>query len=334
VGITWEDTPGSTLPSRREAIGFTSDRDVTDIRVIYEEERAYDGTDFLPPYESSEKNGNGFQLKRTGGWPKKFTVRPTEEPEPPPAPTPSPWGTLYEVDYSALENASPSDGVLAIDGLLYTVKGATTGLTGGQTVTPALVNGKGLRLEADSGSAGLDIGSNGTLAHACWWLPFANIAGYEPDAPVLVQYQLFGETGNVAALAGISSTADTTDAVSAGERQYETLSGPWHPSGTTNTARIKNGGAAAASANTNFGNYNSSNPVWQGAVLTTPWLSIHQNAAYAGTIAARDAMAVFGTVHSNPARTNPGLLFMIGHVSGSSAIAAYIAKLKIMQTGA
>ncbi len=104
--VTFDDTPGETLPSRREPIDFSATRVVTGVRVAYDEEEVYDGSVFKAPYLSSTKDGDDFSIVRTGGWRKPFTIHVNEQ-----SPSAAAWTSIYEADLESVPDTDMTAGV-------------------------------------------------------------------------------------------------------------------------------------------------------------------------------------------------------------------------------
>lgn len=199
MAITYDpdDQPGSELSSRREGIGFTSDRPITEIRAVYKEELVYAAEGgFVAPFTGSTKTGNTFKVIRRGCWNRDFTLYPEEEPEP----TTSLWTAIYDVDMAA----QPSQTILApavppgggaqttciIDGRTWTARQAS--LSGLHNASVILTNGTGIALVCNNTSW-----SGGQLGASAIHLDLASqVPAWNPSLQTAILVHLTAGTMN------------------------------------------------------------------------------------------------------------------------------------------
>lgn len=179
-------------------------------------ETVYDGTDaddgggtFSALYAASTRDGNTWTIRRIGGWPgsAQLRIKPGRLPTPPP-PLPTngqPWGVIYQADLSTVP---PQTFTTLRD---YTFAGATWWLKGRFSYSGGYV------FSTKTDGTGLIITGNGGMANNVWplrwWLPLAQFAGYNPDAPVLILGRITcgSSTSVYPALGAVESTQETGD---------------------------------------------------------------------------------------------------------------------------
>jgi hypothetical protein len=229
LSITFPDEqPGDTLASRREAIDFTSDREITEVRAVYDEELVYtQAGGFEPQYSLSTKNDDAtsFAVKRNGGWQRTMALYPEETPVPP---TPIPadgqtWGGIYDVDMTAqAAQTLTTAGSYTIDGKTWWAKGT---LPSG--ASSAVVATTGLRLATGTTGNFPDWRSNNAFGNRVYAMPLAQLDEYNPLAPLAVIARITSPNGWTAngqlnAYVGIGNVALTTAAVTAAEKAATT----------------------------------------------------------------------------------------------------------------
>lgn len=228
MAITWPDEqPGDTLDSRREAIDFTSDRAITEVRAVYDEELIYTTAGgFEPQFSLSTKNAGAtsFAVKRNGGWQRRVALYPEETPVPPtPIPTGGQgWGSIYDVDLTAQSAQTfTAAGSYTIDGETWWAKGALS--AGGAS---ALVASTGLRL-ATGTTATVEWRTNSVFNGRVYALPLAQLSAYNPLAPLAVIARITSPSGwtgdgQLNACVGIGNVALSSASVTAAEKAATT----------------------------------------------------------------------------------------------------------------
>ncbi len=202
-----DEQPGSTLRSRRESIEFTSDRAITEVRAVYDEELVYtEGGGFEPQYSQSTKNeaATSFSVKRNGGWQRTVTLHQDEEPAP--VPTDGvPWGVVYDLDLTA-QTSQPSiaTGAFTVDGLQWWAKGS---LSTGQS--SALDSGQGLRLTTASGNLA-SFSQGNTISSRVFAFDPSQAPNFNPSAPWMIQWRLDGPNRNDAGLSAMCGICQAT----------------------------------------------------------------------------------------------------------------------------
>lgn len=207
VTVVFSGVPGGPT-------GFTATADVVAVSVSFVggrvEERAYRDGVFLHPYLQSTQGGGVFSLVRSGGWPtgwrEVFVDEAIEVPT-----TGSEWGAIYTLDLTAQSTFTLANGANTIDGLTWYSKGSSGFV---DAVVNNVLNGSGL----ECGSAAFS--ASGNYAYRMPWFPFAQIADYNPDAPVAVAFRFSGSglSSSNYLIAGLASMADDGTQWLSGER--------------------------------------------------------------------------------------------------------------------
>jgi hypothetical protein len=133
-------------------------------------------------------------------------------------------GTIYEVDFTSLPDQSlTAPGSYTIDGLTWWAKVALTGQPFGQAQENKVVAGSGLMLRSTQ-SQGTRTGTNGDLAYRHLFLPFANVPGYNAEAPLLMRWHTSlsaGYSNEHQMAVGLCSTTSDATRLLAAARQYD-----------------------------------------------------------------------------------------------------------------
>jgi hypothetical protein len=246
VTVHWTTVPDTTsdrLDNFNAPLEFYTDRDVSYISIQYrdkdgvkigKEEVVYRDNDFREDYAGvSTRVGNVFTVRRSdygGIWPGNPHPYVQEVPIPPAAPSGGQsWGLLYEVDLTAQPNqAMTGSQSYVIDGKTWWVKGAlaasqTVGL--GTVVTTAGLPRTGLGTRNGASSGQSFVGA-ATLGFSVFYLPFAQLTGFNPEAPIFVETLsegwLIGSNG-VKVVCGIVEAEATTAAWASASRGSEIL---------------------------------------------------------------------------------------------------------------
>jgi hypothetical protein len=143
----------------------------------------------------------------------------------------SSWKILYEVDFTLLANQSMAGpGSYVIDGKTWWVKGAlaasqSVGLGTVFTTTGLVRPGIGSRNGALSGQS---FDGSATLAFATFFMPFAQLAGFNPVAPIFVETLTEGwlvDSNGVKVVIGIVEAESDGAAYAAASRSSEVFAG-------------------------------------------------------------------------------------------------------------
>lgn len=270
--ITYPAQSGSMLPNRRASRQLVATSELAfiaaryrvlpgqreqPVETVFMKTAAEPNGFFFPPYQQSTREGNTYTIVREGGWPKTLELHAQEEPTIPNGG--QAMGAIYEVDFAALSSQSvPSPGAYTIDGITWYSKGTGSAQPYNRNTAASLVHGSGLRVSviATSSQAGYLPATaqhdGGVVNDKAWFLPFASVPGYNPLAPVTVQYR-FGpcawQADRPTLLGGIvKSTSDGVGLISA-DSPYATLLGvKWADPGTAPTTVMVRGGTAAGGA--------------------------------------------------------------------------------------
>jgi hypothetical protein len=227
--VAFVDTPGVPLSAPDAPVRFTATEPVPALSVRFGsgrvEERVYRDGAFVFPYATSTKVGNTYTVRRTGGWPTTPTVYIDELAPPPTIPIGGqPMGAVYTVDFRTLPSQTlTAPGAYTIDGLTWWAKVALTGQPYGQHQANVLTNGLGLGL-ASLYAGGTRIDSTPEVLYRHLFLPFANIPGYNPLAPMLLRWHvsqsaLYNNEHQM--VVGICSTTNDAVGLQAVDRQYD-----------------------------------------------------------------------------------------------------------------
>lgn len=231
MSVSWIDTPGSRLPSPYEPLDFTASSSVGFISVMFAEGRGeelvYRDSAFVYPYLESTKVGNTFALRRSGGWPNAPSMSVTVEEVA--RPYASTWNTLYEIDFRDLPSSSPgAAGAYDLgDGATWYAKGdlAWAGPPGAGALTMAaqLVSGSGLGFRSTANNIfTTNFGGNVAWGGRCFFLPLAQFATFNVNAPLLLQSYI-GTTPGGAVLCGLIDAASSGAGLTWPERATATM---------------------------------------------------------------------------------------------------------------
>lgn len=233
--ITWNDTPGETLPSRSESIDFVAARRVNEIRAVYDEEYAYktDGNgvgSFQPGFEGSTISGDGktVALRRTTGWNRRVRIYPEIAAS---AGVNPGWDLLYDVDWSTYPTADilwysggPGSNpyVSPVDGHSWNL---VARYNNDNDYSIRSVNGQGLVLK---GGGGTFPASTGSLC-CCVHTPFSTLPGRVSgrDVAIAAEFSFSGSMGNGGNLLGVGMfdwanfTGNVTSSIGADAALYQ-----------------------------------------------------------------------------------------------------------------
>jgi hypothetical protein len=190
------------------------------------EEIAYRDGAFVYPYLASTRTDDTFSLVRTGGWPSTPSVHVEEQPEP--VVPDLVWGALYSADYAALPATSFATAqAYTIGGLDWWLKGTFT--QSGGVIQSSDLDGTGLRIRTNFSSEGTPAATN-----LRWFLPLANIPGYNPALPLAVWARLTSTSSatNANAILGFCSAAASSDSLTSPERATRNAIGSFGASTT------------------------------------------------------------------------------------------------------
>lgn len=178
------------------------------------EETAYRGGEFVYPYAASTREGNGFSLRREGGWPSAPTVK-VDEAESQSSSGVKPWGKLYEVDFTALPSFdAPVPGPYILDGHEWWLKGLNVATPGGDAHA-SLVAGSGLRITSNFHISYPHSSNGGYAPYLRWFMPLAQL-GARVDVPMVLQFRLRNTNTIKSALAGFMDSPNNTEGPYAG----------------------------------------------------------------------------------------------------------------------
>lgn len=229
--VTFIDSPGQ-LANTSEPMNFTCTRAVLSVSVRFtasgKAELAYyvdnDGDGhFTTGYSLSTATSGGtvFELVRSSRWPAAFELLVEPGPEPTVAPTAGQgWSSIYAVDMTAQASQTMTTaGSYTIDGKTWWSKGSLAFNGTGGVQQNALINGSGLA------AASCAFGATGSFTHQCLWMPFAQLADYNPAAPVavVVRWAGTGVTSTTYLVFGIASMADSSAYWQSAERNNQIL---------------------------------------------------------------------------------------------------------------
>jgi hypothetical protein len=269
---------------------------------------------------------NTLHITRVGGWPPGLPLSfRFKEPEPA---TAAELGPIYSVDFRALPNqAIGAAGSYTIDGKQWWAKGATTGLASGGTCTSDIVNGQGLRFQ--SNAVGLNLGTNGDLAHRHLFLPLANIPDYTAAAPLVVRFRFVRGAGDpsVGSFMGLcSSTPDGTRLIAA-HRQYDNFIGQNH----IGDVQHKRGNAGQVTQG--FAGVSQFEDCAMGLVRAFGQVVLEaaDPVAWAGAFTDINGWSYVNTstFYASSARPTPGI--MLAHITNGQATPCFITHLEVLQ---
>lgn len=177
-------------------------------------------------YRDSTRDGTTFHIRPPGDyWPCPFRVH-----YEPAVPTGGQtWGTIYAPDLAAETTRVCAPGSHTIGGVTWWVKGVASGQSAGAT------NGTGLYIQSNFGVDNSDQ-ANPSLR---WFLPLANVPGFNPNAPVAVWARATCASWywHVGFMSAAASSAQITNA----ERASRT--GVGHAAGNTTAIQYVNADA-------------------------------------------------------------------------------------------
>jgi hypothetical protein len=134
------------------------------------------------------------------------------------------WGAIYELNFTTLPSQTfgATNGAYLIDGLTWYAKGLLTGYSGGGQITSDLVNGTGLKFTS------MNVGSTpynatNTFAQRHFFLPLANVPGFNPNAPYILRFRSVTLTANngVGVITGLTSSTNDGASLTSADRKYD-----------------------------------------------------------------------------------------------------------------
>lgn len=227
MAVTTPDTvvPGKLL--RYEPLDFDVTTSVTEVTISIEYasgawDMVYQDGRFAAKFAGSSVVGSHFTIvPPRGGWPEMYYARVKE------IATVSggqALGVIYEVDFTALASQSLPQGALTVDGKVWYAKAPSVGPFGSNIVT-SLVHGQGLVFDQTNGSTGNHLNSGAvSWDYRHLFMPLAQLADYNPLAPLLVRFHgSNGPGGSMGLVGGLCSSTNDGVALAGTDRQYDYL---------------------------------------------------------------------------------------------------------------